>query len=414
MRLRGFTGFGTAIALMAFWAAGAWAQDIVKPPVDVEAKRFVSSVEMRGPNHQVKETASNDGFINTYTLTTEWGDATAVSNYRLSVRIREVNALKTLDEMSKAGVFGDALLNGALAPVKAVGDLVTAPVDTVSGAVKGFGSWIGNIASSAVSEDPNQEGALSAAAGWAQTKRSYAVQLGVDPYTDWPPLQEALVSTGRAAFAGGITAQAAVSVATKDTVAEYPVLGLGLTDTMNKKLVDNPPERLADEHRADLAALGIPKDTTEAFLKNFNYSPKEKLQLVEAVKRMEGAEGLEGVIAIASEAPDKRVARYLQQQADMMAKLWEQSRFSVVRTEKTAMLKMDDGRLLGVFPLDYVQWTQDLADYMPGFEAELEKAGAADGKELWFEGVVSPDGKKGLEGYGWTIKEKVQLLFASS
>ncbi len=414
MRYLGCRESGIAIALLAFSAAGAGAQDIVTPPVDVKADRFVSSVLMRGPNHQVKETASNDGFINTYTLTTEWGDAKAVSNFRLSVRIREVNALKTLDEMSKAGVFGDALLNGALAPVKAVGDLVTAPVDTVSGAVEGFGSWIGDIASSTVSDDPHQEGALSAAAGWAQTKRSFAVQLGVDPYTDWPPLQEALVSTGRAAFAGGITAKAALSVATKDTVAEYPVLGLGLTKSMNKKLIDNPPERLADEHRTDLAAVGIPEKTTESFLKNFKYSPKEKLQLVEAVKRMKGADGLEGVIAIASEAPDVRVARFLQQQADMMAKLWDKSRFSVVRTERTLMLKMDDGRLLGVFPLDYVQWTQNLADYMPRFEAELEKAGAADGKELWFEGIVSPDAKKGLEGFGWTIKEKVQLLFASS
>ena len=414
MRLRGFTGLGTAIALMALPAAGAGAQDFVQPPVDVEAERFVSSVQMRGPNHQVKDTASNDGFINTYTLTTEWGEATAVSNFRLSVRIREVNALKTLDEMSKAGVFGDALLNGALAPVKAVGDLVTEPVDTVSGAVEGFGNWIGDIASSTVSDDPNQEGALSAAAGWAQTKRSYAVQLGVDPYTDWPPLQDALVATGRAAFAGGITAKAALSVATKDTVAQYPVLGLGMTNTMNKKLIDNPPERLADEHRTDLAAVGIPESVVEAFLKNFNYSPKEKLQLVEAVKRMKGAEGLEAVVAVASDAPDKRVARYLQQQADMMAKLWERSRFSVVRTKKTAMLKMDDGRLVGVFPLDYLQWTERLAEFMPRFEAELEKAVAADRREMWFEGVVSPDAKKELEGFGWTIKEKVRLLLASS
>ncbi len=59
--------------------------------------------------------AVNDGYVTTYTLETEWGELKSVSDYPLRARIQEAKALKTLDEMSRAGVFGDALVEGVLA-----------------------------------------------------------------------------------------------------------------------------------------------------------------------------------------------------------------------------------------------------------------------------------------------------------
>ncbi len=176
---------------------------MVATPLQLEAAQFVSGELMSGPNHQVQPIAFSDGFVTSYTLSTEWGDVPAAGNYRLRVRIQEANALNALDEMSRAGVFGDSLLEGAMAPVDGAVALVTDPVNTVSDAAEGVGTWFGNIANSITSDDPNQEGALSAAVGWAATKRSFAVEMGVDPYTDWEPLQEALSSVGQAAFAGG-------------------------------------------------------------------------------------------------------------------------------------------------------------------------------------------------------------------
>lgn len=409
-------GRTSARALILFactCAAGALAADdaFVEPPLEVQAAQFVPGDLLAGPNHEVRPSASNDGFVNHYALSTEWGEVKAASNYRLRARIQEANALKALDEMSRAGIFGDSLVEGVLAPVDAAVDLVTDPVDTMSDAAEGVGRWLGDIADSISSDDPHQEGAVSAAVGWAQTKRAFAVELNVDPYTDWPTLDEALASVARAAFAGGITAKVAMGMATKDTALELPVLALGLTDMMKGKLVDNPPERLAELHREELAELGMSEAAIEPFLNNYNYSPVEKLQLVEAVKRMKGAEGLEAVIVNAARAPDKLVARYMQQQADMMAKFHEGSPSSILGTEKTPMLKTEDGRVVGVFPLDYVVWTARLADYLPRLTAEVDAAGQFEGKELWFEGALSPEARQGLEAGGWTVKETVGLLF---
>ena len=115
------------VLLAAFWGAAALAQDIpvAKTPLQLEAGQFVPGNLMTGRNHKVLPAASNDGFINGYTLSTEWGDVKAFSNYRLRVRIHETDALRALDDMGRAGVFGDSLVQGALSPVQGAVDLVS-------------------------------------------------------------------------------------------------------------------------------------------------------------------------------------------------------------------------------------------------------------------------------------------------
>ena len=112
---------GVFLAIIAAcWPALASEIPVVKPPVELEAAKFVPGELMKGKVYFVRPDAVNDGYVTTYTLETEWGELTAVSDYRLRARIQEAKALKTLDEMSRAGVFGDALVEGALAPVDAV------------------------------------------------------------------------------------------------------------------------------------------------------------------------------------------------------------------------------------------------------------------------------------------------------
>ena len=402
------------VVIATCWPALASEIPVVKPPVTLEAAKFVPGDLMKGKVYHVRPDAVNDGYVTTYTLETEWGELKAVSDYRLRARIQETKALKTLDDMSRAGVFGDALVEGALAPVDAVVDLVTDPVETVSDAAEGMGQWFGNVANALTSDDPHQEGAVSAAVGWAGTKRAFAVELGVDPYTDWEPLQEALVSVGRAAFAGGITAKVAMSQASEDTALETPVLVLSLANTSRQMLIDNPPERLAEMHRADLAELGFSEDVIEPFLENYHYSPLEKLQFVEALKRMKGSEGLDIYVTHATAAPDKRVARYMQQRAEMMAKFHEEiSPTSFIRLKEAPLQRTQDGRVIGLFPLDYVPWTSDLDVIIGTLSENVDQMSDVTSKELWFEGVVSPETRKGLEAHGWVVKENVQLLITA-
>jgi hypothetical protein len=44
---------------------------------------------------------------------------------------------------------------------------------------------------------------------------------------------------------------------------------------------------------------------------------------------------------------------------------------------------------------------------------EADQLGKVTSKELWFEGTVSPEARKGMEANGWEVKEDVQLLIAA-
>ena len=392
-------------------AAKVWAADnqpaFEQPPLKLNAALIVPDGKMVGKGYNIDTVALNDGFSNTYTLTTDVGELKAVSDYQLARRIQEIRAIIIMDEMSRAGVFGDAMKEGLVAPLRAGKDLVTAPVETTKGAVKGVGRWMGNIGRSVKSSDPYQEGGVSSAVGWAGTKRAFALELGVDPYTDWEPLQKALTSVARAAFAGGITVGVAMGAVTDGTTVGTVVEVVSLTGEMNAVLLDNPPEGLTKINREKLIDMGISDKIVDPFLKNYNYTPMEKSLLVESLRRMDGAKGRDLFIAEATAAPDRVIARFMQQRAEMMANYHTKTMATdIVKIETLTWQVNRKGTLVGVFPLDFLAWTPEASQDA----AAVEKDPRAKTRELWLEGSASPIALKALTARGWKVKERVGLV----
>ena len=99
-------------------AAAIAATEYIEPPLELNAALILTDDLMVGPGFKMDPVAINDGFSNTYTLTTDVGQVQAVSDYQLRRQIQEVRALRALDEMSRAGVFGDAMKEGVIAPLR--------------------------------------------------------------------------------------------------------------------------------------------------------------------------------------------------------------------------------------------------------------------------------------------------------
>ena len=402
----GIMAAATVLGWQAALAAGT-TEEYQQVPLKINAALVLDDKLMVGDGYSIESVAVNDGYSNNYYLQTEVGEVTVISDYQLARKIQEIQALQTLDAMSRAGVFGDAMKGGVMAPVHGTRALVTSPVQTTKGAVKGVGRWMGNIGRAIGSDDPYQEGGFSAAVGWAGTKRAFALELGVDPYTDWEPLKDALKSVSRAAFAGGITVGMAMDAATAGTTTGTVISVTSLSGEMNDILLDNPPEALTKLNRKKLKGLGISRDVIDPFLLNYNYSPMEKTLLVEALSRMDGAKGRELFIAQAAAAPDQVIARYMQQMAEMMANYYTAVEAAdIVKVDTYVWLLNRKGTLVGVFPIDYLAWTQEASSVVKG----VEKDSRVKTRELWLEGSVSPLGRKALINGGWTVKERVALL----
>ena len=396
------------LSLSGYSAVGA--QDdlpgFMDTPLEINAALVVPDELMAGRSYSVQSVATSDGFNNTYIVEHEFGNIEAISDYHLRRVIQEIEALDTLEDMSRAGVFGDAMKEGVMGPIRGASALVKAPVETTKGAVKGMGRWVKNVGRGARSNDPYQEGAISSATGWQGTKRAFALELGVDPWTQWEPLQKGLSSVARAAFAGGITGGVIMDELAGDGTFGLVVGIAGMTDELNAILADNPAELVSEINTERLEGIGLPTSLVKPFILNYNYTPMEKSLLVQSVLQMENAKGRDLIIGYAAAAPDRVMARYRQQQAEMMANFYQDDeQFDIVEAESALWLKTRSGRLIGMHPVDYLAWIAPVRAV-----AEVGVAKDAKSHEIWLEGSASPLAREGLTAIGWDVKDRVGLI----
>ena len=212
---------------------------------------------------------------------------------------------------------------------------------------------------------------------------------------------------------GSIPPLATTSVAA-DVATEGTTVGMVLTVTslaaMQDLLKDNPPSALNKINKEKLQAMAIPDPQIEAFLKNYNYSPTEKTLPVEALNRMGDVKGREVFIAHATAAPDKTVARWMQQRAEMMANyVNELGPGDIVDVGDDPLLLTRDGVVLAVVPTDYLAWSEELSQAAQRVAQDIAGRSDVKAQAIWSEGEVDPVARKAMEGRGWEVQEDVQL-----
>ena len=125
------------------------------------------------------------------------------------LRIDQIKACKTIDEINEAAVYGGAVAQSAAAPLVILGELAKNPATGISNIGKGVWQTGANIHYAATSDDPYQESVAKTAIGHQQSKRELAYHLNVNPYSAWPPLQERLNDISWYSTGGGLTVSAA-------------------------------------------------------------------------------------------------------------------------------------------------------------------------------------------------------------
>jgi hypothetical protein len=187
-------------------------------PVILNAPDFIPQALLTGDNYSVSARVSNDGFTNTYTIVSDYGENTVEGTTQLRARIHEIEATRDIEELERSDAFVDAMKGTVTGAIEGGKALVKAPIDTSKKAVKGLGRWLGNVGSSFTSDDPDQENAVATILSYDAVKRAYALEFGVDPYTDFEPFQERLGEIAKASTAGSLITSAAADAATKGTV----------------------------------------------------------------------------------------------------------------------------------------------------------------------------------------------------
>ena len=391
----------------------AEAQDLPefqKVPIMMKASEQVPKNLLKGPNYRIEANVKNDGFINTYQLTTNNGPLKVEGTSLLMERINELKALSHMEEIEQTETFAKALKGGATAPLRTAKGLVTDPGDTVSGIASGVGSWFEDVGNAITSDDPHQEGALSAAVGYAGAKRKFAFEYGVNPYTRYEPVQDKLDKMARAAVVGGLTPKVAFGMIKKPVGTVLRVTGTA--DTMRKLVRDKSPAELSDINREKLKAMGVEDSLANDFLKNPYFDPQEETLLVGELETMKNVKDRKIFIKMAAVAPNYMIARFLRERAQMMAIYNEKvARVErIVAVQGIPLIQQKDGVIIILAPLDYVAWTKKLWLKEGGKgSATFSKLPGFSGKEVWITGTFDPVASKALEIEGWKVKQDFEI-----
>ena len=111
-------------------------------PNPLRSADYLAAGELAGPDFKVEPQATTDGLGSTYTLTSRFGTWTARGRMQVAMRIREIQALAQLEEVSKSEVFKDAVKSSVTAPLELVQAVATKPVETLKGIPDGVGRWM--------------------------------------------------------------------------------------------------------------------------------------------------------------------------------------------------------------------------------------------------------------------------------
>ncbi len=406
----------TIIALALCWsvlASAALSEEFQKAPVVLQASDVLPAELIQGPNYAVEATVLSDGFINSYGLDTSYGPLKVESTALLLKRIGELKALAQIEQLRKTDVYMSTFKKVAAGPLKTAEGLAQDPSGTASNVVSGIGQFFSNVGS-AVTSGASGGNLVDSALGQASYKRQFAAEFGIDPYTSYEPLQKALGDLAWTAAAGGLTVKAAFMAIPGGAGVAIGVTGGA--NTLKGLLSDKTPAELASINQGSLAAMGVSDASIQAFMQNTAFDPYEQTLLVSALAGMTGVGDREIYIDRAAAASTEPLAVFLRVRAQLI-NLYNGKTNSVksfVDADGIPVLLTNNGKIIAIFPFDYIAWTPNLGKKAMSVSAAITQMPGISGKELWVTGQVHPLARKALEAKGWKVEERVREKLAGN
>jgi hypothetical protein len=356
----------------------------------------------------VDDRVRNDGYLNYYTIQSDYGEFEAVGNSMLQRRIGEIDALASLDELSKTEVFAKAAVDAGVKQLRTVQDFATKPVETVKGIPKGIGNMFKRYSRKAgeavdatkkfvagsdetaeeqEEQAENGEDSGSSAAteltesymGVDKAQRNWARKLGTDPYSSNTVLQAAIKEVAWAERLGKFGMGFA-------GVPKIP--GADIIGDVNEAVWGKDPYELRDLNQSRLLATGAEEALIEQYLDNSRMTPSQRTLLTAAIAELEGVSGRDGILRQSLNPESEEELNFFINSLTTLA--WyhrNQNPIASVTTDAAIpAAHLGNGAIVLAFAVDHVYWTDTVAQAARQY-AMLEDQER--GREIWLLGTAS-------------------------
>ena len=143
--------------------------------------------------------------------------------------------------------------------------------------------------------------------------------------------------------------------------------------------------------------MGLTDAAVRAMIGNPWYSLSMLTAFVTALDQLEGVSWRDTVAALAASATSEDQARFIVAAAQMLARYHKTiTPLSVLMGRGTAIGYDKRGVIVVPAPLDYVAWTDRVADFARRSDLKAQERG------IWLTGKISPRAWKEMTKLGWT------------
>jgi hypothetical protein len=401
------TTVGVLASLLIIFGSQAGAETF-ETPRNGSASDILPKEKLKGKHYRIRNKVVSYGYMNHFTVDSDFGMFEVTGNGSLRKLLREIDAIAALRKVTESEAFAKSIQGAVKKPIDFGKNLITDPVDTVTGIPKGLSRIFGNIATSlSEKHDPSEDARIKQALQVSSYKRDYAYKLGVDVYTSNKVLQKELNKVGWAGAIGSLSVSAATSAIGGGWVTA--ISSMRLAKQINETLREEPPPRLRIINEEKLLKMGVSEVLTKKFLDHPAFTPRHDTIIVSCLAALKGARGREEFIRYSLSAQEEETANFIQNMAQTIsgyhAKVSPVTRVGVL--DGVVLARAQNESVLIPLPLDHGVWTERAGRVLGNFAARYRAKGLKGKLELWVTGTLSPMAREQLEGLDIQVAERV-------
>src|SRR5215468_9136813 len=166
---------------------------------------------LKGSHYVIRDPVPTASGMNQFTIDSDFGVFEADGNEMLLQRLKEIDAIARLQNVSRTDQFKESLVAAAKSPLNSAKAIAKDPAQAIANVPKGLMKFLGRAKESVQNvgkggDNEARDGSrLKDAIGYSDKKRKIALEMGIDPYTTNTVLQKQLDDLAWASWAGGFS-----------------------------------------------------------------------------------------------------------------------------------------------------------------------------------------------------------------
>src|SRR5260370_15376925 len=156
---------------------------------ELKASEIIKPELLKGPDDVVRDPVPTASGMNEFTIDSEFGLFEADGNEMLLQRLKEIDAIARLRDVSRTDEFKKSLVAAAKSPLNSAKSIARDPAQAISNVPKGIMKFLGRAKETVENvgkggnDDAGDGSRMKDAIGDSDKKRKVGIHIGIDPYT---------------------------------------------------------------------------------------------------------------------------------------------------------------------------------------------------------------------------------------